>query len=202
MYTFYAPHDMDKLIETLGGDDQFVKRLQYFHDTPNFIYMGDEQAFLLNVLFHYAGRPGLSSYYHHEYIPSLFNTGNGGIPGNDDSGAMGAYSTMSMLGFWPIPGQNVYLITAPFFQSVSVTNPSSGKKATITTVNFDGDAYKNIYVQSAKLNGEDYTKSWFDHSFWTEGGTLELTLGDTESDWGKDAGDRPPGSWDAISALL
>ena len=195
---------MTKLINACSGDDQFVSRLQYFHDTDDsgFIYMGDEQAFLLNVLFHYAGRPGLSSFYHHKFIPSLFNTSDAGIPGNDDSGAMGAYSTLSMMGFWPMPGQNVYLITVPFFQSISVTNTLTGKKATIKCINFDGDNYQNIYVQSATMNGNIYTKTWFNHSFWTDGGVLELTLSDKESNWGSAQQDRPPGNWDGISQYL
>ncbi|KAK5991857.1 putative secreted glycosidase [Cladobotryum mycophilum] len=191
LYTFFAPHDMADLITTLGGTETFVKRLQFLHNTPNLLYFGDEQAFLLVFLFHYAGRPGLSSYFAHHYIPSLFNDGVGGIPGNDDSGAMGAFSTLTMMGLWPMAGQNVYLIIPPFFPQVSIRNSLTGKTATVKNVNFDGN-YENIYIQSVKLNGKPYTKNWITHSFFSEGGVLELTLGKNESAWGTKDADWPP----------
>jgi putative alpha-1,2-mannosidase len=43
----------------------------------------------------------------HAYIPRAFNTSHNGIPGNDDSGAMGSFAVLSMLGLFPNPGQNV-----------------------------------------------------------------------------------------------
>ncbi|CAI7602573.1 Alpha-1-2-mannosidase [Penicillium manginii] len=190
LYTFYAPHDMGSLVQTLGGAEEFTKRLTYFHES-GLLYVGDEQAFLPVYQFHYAGRPGLSAKYNHFYIPSQFNTTVAGIAGNDDSGAMGSYVVLSMMGLWPVPGQDVYLITPPYFKEVSIRNGITGKLATIRNVNFD-PSYKSIYVQSAKLNGKEWTKNWVTHDFWTEGGVLELTLGSEESDWGTKMEDLPP----------
>ncbi|ROV93934.1 hypothetical protein VSDG_06259 [Cytospora chrysosperma] len=192
LYTFYAPHDMAKLITTLGGPQTFVSRLQYFLDTPGMNYIGDEQAFLPTYLFHYAGRPGLSSYYRHFYIPSQFNESVNGIPGNDDSGAMGSFIVLTMMGLWPVSGQDVYLITPPFFREVNITNPLTGHTATVRNINFDGSSYENIYIQSAKLNGQSYSKNWITHSFYRDGGVLELTLGANESSWGTRDEDLPP----------
>jgi putative alpha-1,2-mannosidase len=192
MYTFFVPQDMATLVTTLGGPETFAKRLSYLH-TSGLLYIGDEQAFLPVFQFHYAGRPGLSAYFSHFYIPSQFNTSTSGLAGNDDSGAMGSFTTLAIMGLWPISGQNVYLITPPYFPSISVTNGQTGKTATIRNLNFDPD-YKAIYIQSATLNGEPYTKNWISHSFWLEGGELELTLGMNESDWGTAAVDLPPSS--------
>ncbi|KAH7379775.1 glycoside hydrolase family 92 protein [Cadophora sp. MPI-SDFR-AT-0126] len=192
MYTFFVPQDMATLITTLGGPGEFSRRLSYLH-TSGLLYIGDEQAFLPVFQFHYAGRPGLSAYFSHFYIPSQFNDTLSGIAGNDDSGAMGSFTTLSMIGLWPVPGQDVYLITPPYFPSVRVTNKQSGKTATIKNVNFDA-GYENIYVQSATLNGESYTKNWVTHSFWLDGGVLELTLGKNESAWGTREEDLPPSS--------
>jgi putative alpha-1,2-mannosidase len=58
-------------------------------------------------------------------------------------------------------------------------------------VNFDPE-YKNIYIQSAKLNGKTYTRNWIGHELFLEGMTLELTLGSKESDWGTREEDLPP----------
>src|SRR3954471_17594278 len=101
---------MANLISTLGGDDQFVARLNYLHETPNMLYVGDEQAFLTVYLYHFAGRPALSAQRIHTYIPSQFNNTVVGIPGNDDSGAMGSFVALSMMGIFPNPGQDVYFI--------------------------------------------------------------------------------------------
>lgn len=191
LYSFYAPHDMAALVDRLGGPAVFAARLQYAHDTPGLLYMGDEQAFLLVFLFHYAGRPALSARYAHAYIPAQFNTTTAGIPGNDDSGAMGAFSSLAMLGLWPVAGQDVYLITPPFFPEVSVTSGLTGRTATVRCRNFDA-AYANIYIQDATLDGRPYTRSWLTHDFFTDGGLLELTLGPEESAWGTADADLPP----------
>jgi len=192
LYTFFVPQDMSTLITTLGGSTTFVQRLSYFH-TSGLLYIGDEQGFLPVFQFHYGGRPGLSAYFSHFYIPSQFNDTLTGIAGNDDSGAMGSFTTLSMMGLWPISGQDVYLITPPYFPEVNVTNGQTGNTATIRNIGFDA-GYENIYIQNATLNGEAYTKSWVTHSFWLEGGVLELTLGRNESDWGTRDEDLPPSS--------
>jgi len=190
LYTFFVPGDMASLITTLGGPSTFVARLNYLHES-GLNYIGDEQAFLTVYLYHYAGRPGLSSARAHSYIPSQFNNTVVGIPGNDDSGAMGSFVALTMMGIFPNPGQNVYFITPPFFQEVNITNRQTGNKATIRNVNFDA-AYENIYIQSATLNGAPYTRNWIDHGFFLNGGVLELVLGRNESDWGTMEEDLPP----------
>ncbi|KAH5577723.1 hypothetical protein HBI26_135100 [Parastagonospora nodorum] len=189
-YGFYVPGDQAQLISLYGGPDNFVKRLNYLHD-QNITYIGNEPSFLTVFQYHYAGRPALSALRSHFYIPRFFSTKNDGLPGNDDSGAMGSFVAMSMMGLFPNPGQNVYLITPPFFPSVSIRSPITGKTATVVTENFDA-SYASIYIQKATLDGEPYTKNWIDHSFFTEGKRLVLTLGATESAWGTKLADLPP----------
>ncbi|RDI77443.1 hypothetical protein Vi05172_g12567 [Venturia inaequalis] len=191
LYTFYVPGDMATLIATLGGPQTFTSRLDFYH-TSDIAYIGDEQAFLPVFQYHYAGRPGLSSYRAHQYIPSRFFPDPAGIPGNDDSGAMGSFAALSMMGIFPNPGQNVYFITPPFFREVSIKSRVTGRKAVIRNLNFDKE-YKNIYVQSAKLDGKVWTKNWLSHDFFLKGGVLELTLGAHESNsWGRREEDLPP----------
>jgi putative alpha-1,2-mannosidase len=190
MYTFFVPHDIASLVYTLGGPLRFTERLDYLH-ASGLLYMGDEQAFLNVFLYHYAGRPALSAERAHYYIPNQFNNTDAGIPGNDDSGAMGSFVALVMMGIFPNPGQDVYFITPPFFESVSIVNGQTGKTATIKNINFDPE-YINIYIQKATRDGKPWTKNWIDHSFFTEGGVLELTLGMLESDWGTKDDDLPP----------
>ncbi|KAF6822722.1 glycosyl hydrolase family 92 protein [Colletotrichum plurivorum] len=189
-YGFFVPHDQATLISTYGGPDAFVRRLEFLHD-QNITYIGNEPAFLTVFQYHYAGRPALSAKRAHYYIPAFFSPKPDGLPGNDDSGAMGSFLAFSMMGLFPNPGQNVYLITPPFFESVEITHPQTGKTAKVRNINFD-PRYRNIYIQNATLNGEPYRKNWLDHSFFTEGKELVLTLGRRESDWGTRVQDLPP----------
>ena len=181
---------MAALITLLGGPSTFVRRLDYMHDNQ-ITYIGNEPAFLTVYQYHYAGRPAKSARRAHYYIPSYFSPTPGGLPGNDDSGTMGAFVAMSMMGLFPNPGQNVYFIAPPFFQSVEVTSPLTNKTARVKVTNFD-PTYQNIYIQSATLDGKPYTKNWIDHSFFTEGKELVLTLGRNESSWGTRPEDLPP----------
>lgn len=178
------------MITLFGGPDNFVRRLDYLHD-KQITYIGNEPAFLTVFQYHYAGRPALSALRSHYYIPKFFQPTVPGLPGNDDSGAMGSFVAFSMMGLFPNPGQDVYLITPPYFESVSIKSPVTGKTSVIRNVNFDA-TYKNIYIQSATLDGKPYTKSWIDHSFFTEGKELILTLGSLESSWGRALKDLPP----------
>ena len=173
-----------------GGPAAFVRRLDYLHDN-GITYIGNEPAFLTVFQYHYAGRPALSAKRSHFYIPEFFAPTPDGLPGNDDSGAMGSFLAFSMIGLFPNPGQDVYLIIPPYFESVNITHPLTGKTATVRNVNFD-PTYEAIYIQSATLDGEPYTKNWIDHSFFTEGKQLVLTLGKNESSWGTRVQDLPP----------
>lgn len=208
LYSFFAPQDMATLIRLMGGPEPFTARLDFYH-TSGISYMGNEQGFLPVFQFHYAGRPGLSSHYTHSYIPSLFNASVNGIPGNDDC-AMGAFSAFAMMGFFPVAGQDVYLLTAPFFPQVRLRAKEAGKWAVIRVHGFmnesdvdrdgikddadgDGIVEPRRYIRRAKLNGKEYTKNWITHEFFLKGGVLELWLGDEESQWwGTAEEDLPP----------
>lgn len=189
LYSFFVPQDMAGLVDVMGGKESFVKRLSYFHSS-GIAYMGNEPTFLPVFQFHYGGRPGLSSYWVHEYIPSQFNASINGIPGNDDC-AMGAFSAMVFMGFFPVAGQDVYLITPPFFREVKIKATLGSGWAVIRVLNFD-PTYKAKYIQSARLNGKTHTKNWITHDFFLRGGVLEFTVSETEGTWGTRDEDLPP----------
>lgn len=126
------------------------------------------------------------------------------------SGAMGGFAVFSSFGFYPLAGRDendvqnglrspanagtgVYVLSTPLFRTITFPASAAGKKAVITTVNFDG-ATKNKYVQSATLNGRPFTRNWFSHNeFFGAGGTLKLILGPKPSSrWGTAKADLPP----------
>ncbi|KAJ6143209.1 hypothetical protein N7471_002662 [Penicillium samsonianum] len=199
-YQFFVPHDMQTLITLLGGPKNFVTRLDYLHD-QNITYIGNEPAFLTVFQYHYAGRPAKSTSRVRTYIPDYFSPTPAGLPGNDDSGAMGSFVAMAMMGLFPNPGQSVYLLTVPFFESVSIVSPLTGKTATVRTLNWaqyntpnatGAAAGGNGFIQSATLDGKPYTRNWIGHDFFTEGWELVLVLGKAESEWGTKSEDLPP----------
>ncbi|OQE31122.1 hypothetical protein PENFLA_c002G09933 [Penicillium flavigenum] len=199
-YQFFVPHDMQTLIALLGGPTNFITRLDYLHE-QNITYIGNEPAFLTVFQYHYAGRPAKSTSRVRTYIPDYFSPTPAGLPGNDDSGAMGSFVAMAMMGLFPNPGQSVYLLTVPFFESVSIVSPLTGKTATVKTINWTefnaanatgGAAGGNGFIQSAILDGQPYTRNWIGHDFFTEGRELVLVLGKEESDWGTRLEDLPP----------
>lgn len=198
----YVPHDMAALITLLSGPDTFNKRLDYFH-TSGLADPGNEPVFLTVFQYHYAGRPGLSSSRVRSYIPARFNDTHAGLPGNDDSGAMGAFMVFAMMGLFPVPGQDVYLIVSPFFEEIcvdysgSVVSASSGGNGNGTEAKGNGKSCVRVsgkggYIQRATLDGEVYTRNWIGHDFFVRGRLLELVLGEEESDWGTDEKDIPP----------
>lgn len=197
---------MAALIPMLGGPSSFVKRLDYLHD-QNITYIGNEPAFLTVFQYHYAGRPAKSSARVRTYIPDYFSPTPAGLPGNDDSGAMGSFVAMSMMGLFPNPGQSVYLITVPFFESVSIVSPLTGKTATVRVANWSifnslNNTGGSGFIQSATLNGQPYTRNWIDHDFFTEGQELVLVLGRNESAWGTRREDLPPSLSDTTSSMV
>lgn len=190
-YQFLVPQDYSTLVSLMGGDDAFVSRLDFFH-TSGLADISNEPVFLTAYLYHYAGRPALSAGRIHTYIPASFNAARGGLPGNDDSGSMGSFVWFSALGLFPVAGQDVYLISAPFFQAVEVTHPLTGRTASVRVVGGWDPTYRRVCVQNVTVNGAPWTRSWVGHDFFTQGWTMEIVLGANESSWGQALEDRPP----------
>lgn len=180
-YSLLAAHDYAKLIDMIGGKDEVAKRLDtFFHS--NFQDVGDEIGWMCMYLAHYIGKPHIVADRIREFIPDVFNSTIRGLPDNDDSGAMGAFVVFNMIGVYPNAGQDIYLITSPFFSDVSLKHPETGNVARISAPKLSA---QNKYIQSAKLNGKEYTKAYLTHSFFTDGGHLELEMGSEQnSDWG------------------
>ena len=181
-YSIYAPQDMRRLIEMAGGDEMFVHRLDNIFLRRHFD-VTNEPGFLLPVLYNYAGRPDTSADIVHLILEKDFTDSRAGIPGNDDSGAMSSWLIFSTLGFFPVAGQDVYLISTPSIPDASLSL-GNGKKLRTVAINLDPNGL-NHYVQSATLNGVDLPTSWFHHAQIKDGAILVLTMGSAPSDWGK-----------------
>lgn len=189
-YSLYVPHNVKKLIEKSGGAEAFNKRLdtfftknsQSFHSWLNDYYnVNNEPGFLTPILYNYIGKPYKTSETVRKIISKNYTTKRDGLPGNDDAGSMSAWYVFHALGFFPVAGQDLYMITTPMFDNVTM-NLGKGKELKIITKKLSAS---NVYISSVKLNGKKLDRSWFTHTEIKEGGLLEFKMTDAPTDWGK-----------------
>jgi putative alpha-1,2-mannosidase len=173
---------MHRLIEMAGGTDLFNRRLDFIFSRGHFD-VTNEPGFLMPVLYNYAGRPDKSADIVQLLLEKAFTDSRAGIPGNDDSGAMSSWLIFQTLGFYPVAGQDVYLIGTPSIPDATLTL-GNGKKLRIIAKNL-GKSGLNHYIQSVTLNGVDLPNSWFRHAQIKDGATFVFTMGSTPSAWGR-----------------
>jgi len=180
-YSFYVPQDARALIDSCGGPETFVKRLDTFFTGPNY-RVDNEPSFFTPCLYTYAGYQYKSSDRVRDIIQKHYTSAKDGIPGNDDSGSMSAWLVFNAVGFYPNAGQNVYLITAPHFHR-AVLDLGNGKQLEVVASNLSD---KNRYIQTATLNGKPLNRAWFRHSEIADGGKLRFVMGPKPSAFGKE----------------
>ena len=103
---------MPGLIAACGGEETFRKRLDMFFERKRY-NVGNEPSFLTPCLYHWIGRPDLTSDRVRQIISENYTDQPDGLPGNDDSGAMSSWFAFHMLGLYPNAGQSYYLLHAP-----------------------------------------------------------------------------------------
>jgi predicted alpha-1,2-mannosidase len=203
--SFYVPHDMPRLIEKCGGVDVFESRLDTFftHTTPEnpsnnigLFQVTNEPGFLVPTLYNYINRPDKTASIVRQTLATRYNTTREGLPGNDDSGSMSSWYISHALGFYPNAGQDLYLVSSPIFEKVTI-HLENGESLIIISKNASA---KNIYIQSAIMNGKPLNRCWFKHTDIMNGGVLTFIMGDSPTNWSKD-GRIPPSGIDFISRM-
>jgi predicted alpha-1,2-mannosidase len=181
-YSLYAPQDVPRLIAKSGGREAFIHRLDTLFDHLHFD-MTNEPGFLIPMLYHWAGRPDRSVERLIDYREKGFFDGRGGLPANDDSGAMSSWLVFQMLGLFPVAGQDLYLIGSPVFTG-SDLDLGNGHMLHIRAPGL-GTGGANPFVQSAELNGHPIDRAWLRHGEIAQGGTLVLHMGPEPTNWGR-----------------
>ncbi|MFN2453351.1 MAG: GH92 family glycosyl hydrolase [Pyrinomonadaceae bacterium] len=195
IYGTYVPHDARGLINKLGGDAPFIAWLDAFFANPptrdpafnNALYNhNNEPDFLAAFLYIHANRPDRTQQRVRRILATEYTTGRGGLPGNDDSGAMSSWYVWAAVGLYPNAGQPFYYICSPLFQRATIN--LGGGCTFIIEAPETSDT--NLYVQSATLNGRALDRAWLKHEEIARGGRLVLRMGAKPSAWGRD--NRPP----------
>ena len=202
-YAWLVPHDVHGLVKCFGGEKPFVAKLdslfilegkmgadaspdisgligQYAH--------GNEPSHHIIYMYNYVGMPWKAAPKLRQVMNTLYNDGIDGLSGNEDVGQMSAWYILSSMGLYQVePAGGKYIFGSPLFNKV-VVNVGGGKTFTIEAKN---NSAKNIYIQSAKLNGKRYTRSYIDYKDIMKCGILEFVMGDQPSSFGTKVSDRP-----------
>ncbi len=188
-YTWYAPHDPYGLMALMGGREKYVAKLDSMF-SQNRYWHGNEPCHQIAFMFNYAGQPWKTQKAVRHILDTEYLNLPGGLSGNDDAGQMSAWYVFAAMGFYPVcPGTPYYMLASPTFPLVAIC-PEGGETFTIHAINASAE---NIYIQSATLNGEPYTKNYLSHADIARGGMLELVMGNTpNTTWGAAADDCPP----------
>lgn len=199
-YSFFAPQDVSGLINLMGGEAKFVRKLddlfaaeskttgreqaditgligQYAH--------GNEPSHHVAYLYNYARQPWKTQFRVREILDKFYKATPDGLIGNEDCGQMSAWYILSAAGFYPVtPGSGIYAIGTPLFPEVRF-NLENGKTFVIRAKNVSA---RNFYIHSAKLNGKVYRKSFLRHQDLITGGELVFDMGDKpNTNWAREA---------------
>ena len=207
-YLFFVPHDVSGLIQTMGGDQVLIQKLDKMFDSSSDMtgfWMdvtgligqyahGNEPCHHAAYMYNYAGAPWKTQRRVRSIMSILYDNTPAGLCGNDDCGQMSAWYVWSALGMYPVdPMSGVYVIGSPLVDSATIRlDPkyATGRTFTITTKN---NSDENVYIQSAMLNGKPLTRSWISHKELMAGGELVFEMGPLPNkNWGAAPQDRPP----------
>lgn len=180
-YSTYVPHDIQGLINRIGGNKKFENHLDSLFE-GGFFSLSNEPEFLSPYLYNFILKPDKTALRVSNILSNKYFLGKKGLPGQDDSGALSSWLVWSSLGLFPIAGQPVYLIGTPKFQTVEIPTGVTKKVFKIEAVNV---SESNIYIQSATLNGKPFIQPWLSHQQLQSGGILKFTMGATPKAWAK-----------------
>lgn len=189
-YFWSVPHDLDGLIGLLGSKERFTEKLDSMftyapdaqEDLPIFstgmigqYAHGNEPSHHVIYLYNKVGQPWKTQKYVAEVLHDLYLNTPAGLSGNEDCGQMSAWFVFSAMGFYPVdPISGNYEIGTPLFPEMKM-QLGNGKVFTILAPAVDA---KNIYIQSVKVNGQPYDKSYITHDLIMSGATLEFEMSD------------------------
>lgn len=202
-YTFLVPHDVKGLIKLFGSDKAFMSKLDslFFVEgwagdnaSPDMSGMtgqyahGNEPSHHVIYMYNYAGRPDKAAPLLRKMLNEMYLDQPDGLSGNEDVGQMSAWYILSSVGLYQVdPVGGRFVIGSPLFDKATV-NVGGSKTFTVVAKN---NSDKNIYVQSARLNGKTLKNSYVDFNDIRHGGTLELVMGPKPSKWATATACRP-----------
>lgn len=195
-YTWSVFHDVQGLIDLMGGRERFIAMLDSVFVVPpvyddsyygyciheikemqimnmgNYAH-GNQPIQHMLYLYNYAGEPWKTQYWVREVMDRMYTAAPDGYCGDEDNGQTSAWYVFSALGFYPVcPASDQYVIGTPLFGKVTLTL-ENGNKVVLRAAGVDSD---NRYIDAVRLNGKKYTRNWFSYSDLMQGATIEYKM--------------------------
>jgi predicted alpha-1,2-mannosidase len=211
-YTWSVFHDIEGLIELMGGEEEFIHMLDtVFSIPPDFDYSyyrrviheiremqivnmgnyahGNQPIQHMIYLYAYAGQPWKTQAHVREVMDRLYAAKPDGYCGDEDNGQTSAWYIFSAMGFYPVcPGSGQYVLGAPLFREIEA-RLENGKTITLRAPE---NSPENMYIDALRLNGKAITRNWIGHDELMDGVKLVFTMaGNPNKKRGIAPGDRP-----------
>ncbi|SFC79966.1 GH92 family glycosyl hydrolase [Algibacter pectinivorans] len=198
-YTWSVFHDVNGLIELMGGKKEFENKLDEVFEMPpvfdhsyygftiheiremqimnmgNYAH-GNQPIQHMIYLYNYANTSYKAQEKIRKVLTKLYAPTPDGYCGDEDNGQTSAWYVFSSLGFYPVtPGVDQYVIGSPLFKKATI-HLGNGKTFKILAPQ---NSKAHVYINSASLNGKDYNKSYLDYNDVMAGGTLNFEMSTT-----------------------
>jgi predicted alpha-1,2-mannosidase len=201
-----VPHDVQGLADLLGGREAFNAKLDAFFSTPytpkgicrdctgmiGQYVQGNQPDQQAAYLYAWSGQPWKTQALVRRILDQLYGSDASGYgyPGMDDQGSTSSWYVLSAMGFYPVdPSTSDYILGSPIFDRVRL-RLGNGKVFEIVARN---NSARNMYIQSATLNGKPWTKPWFSEADIANGGSFVFNMGpEPNKAWGADPRQAPP----------
>ena len=210
-YTWSVFHDVQGLIELMGGNENFVSQLDAVFEMPpefddsyygfpiheiremqianmgNYAH-GNQPIQHMIYLYNHGGEPHKAQYWVRQVLDRMYSATPDGYCGDEDNGQTSAWYVFSSMGFYPVtPVSDQYVIGSPLFDKVTM-KLQNGNEFVIST---EGNGKDSYYIESAALNGESYNKTFLNYDDIQKGGKLLFKMRTVPSTWGGEAGSVP-----------
>ena len=197
-YTWSVFHDIDGLMSLMGGENAFAQALDMVFEIPphfdesyygcviheiremqimnmgNYAH-GNQPIQHMLYLYNWCGQPWKTQMRVREVMDKFYSAAPDGYCGDEDNGQTSAWYVLSALGFYTVcPASDEYVIGSPLFKK-AVLNLPEGRKTIIEASN---NSRENVYVKSLKINGKEYTRTYFRHADLVKGIKINFVMSD------------------------
>lgn len=197
-YTWSVFHDVQGLIDLMGGEKKFNNMLDSVFTVPplfdesyyGFVIHEIREMQVMNMgnyahgnqpiqhmlyLYNYSGEPWKAQFRIREVMNRFYLPTPDGYCGDEDNGQTSAWYVFSALGFYPVcPGSDEYVLGAPLFKKATIRLENGNK----VIINAPENNDENCYVKSMKFNGVPYSKNYLNHNDLMKGATLDFEMSD------------------------
>lgn len=186
-YLFAAHHDIEWMIDTMGVDG-VREKLDAMFTTPNLeednlpIFStgmigqyahGNEPSHHVAYIYNLIGEGYKTQKYVSDILYNFYDATPSGLCGNEDCGQMSAWYIFSAMGFYPLnPVSLQYQIGSPIVSEAKL-HLANGKTFTVKSNNLSPE---NCYVESIKIDGKTYNKTYITHNHIINGSTVTFNM--------------------------